>query len=174
MARLAPEGSQPGIWKALTRLSDIGVVDRQDAGSASLYTLNREHLAAPGIEALVSLRTTLLQRIRDAIEAWEIAPAHLSMFGSAARGDGDVDSDIDLFVVRPAGVDEDDPVWTSQLDRLSESVRRWTGNPVAVSELSTEETRRLAAERPPIAQSLEADAITLAGTDIHSLLRTGG
>jgi hypothetical protein len=63
----------------------------------------------------------------------EVMPLHASMFGSAARGDGDSSSDIDLFVVRSAAVDADARTWRGQVERLSEHVRAWTGNHANVS-----------------------------------------
>lgn len=169
VARLAPEGTQQGVWKALRRLADEGLVDREEAGSSSLYVLNREHLATPAVEALVGIRTELLTRLRDAIRGWKIVPVHASLFGSAARGDGDVSSDIDLFIVRPAGVDQDDPVWSSQLDDLADHVRRWTGNRAGISQVAERDIKRLRRERPPVVDELDADAITLAGPDATEL-----
>jgi predicted nucleotidyltransferase len=94
------------------------------------------------------------------------------MFGSAARGDGDTRSDIDLFVVRPADVPEDNPDWRDQLDRLSDHVHDWTGNRAALSEVSVAHVRRLRRDRPPVVEELRRDAITLAGPAPIELLGT--
>ena len=171
VARLASEGSQQGIWKALNRLVDEGVVEREEAGSSALYTLNREHLAAPAIELLTNLRGDLLERLRRTFGNWEIRPMHVSMFGSAARGDGDTDSDIDLFIVRPEGMDVEDATWRDQLDKLADSVRRWTGNHAGIVELSAGDLVELRRRRPPVLDELDADAITLAGPDVARILR---
>src|SRR3954447_3212721 len=88
VARLARRGSDRGIRLALQRLAVQGLVDTLDAPPAVLYTLNREHIAAPVALALVELRGALLARLRDAIGSWQVAPLHASLFGSAARGDG--------------------------------------------------------------------------------------
>ncbi|HZD86713.1 MAG TPA: nucleotidyltransferase domain-containing protein, partial [Gaiellaceae bacterium] len=117
------------------------------------------------------LRDELQRRMSKSVAAWEIQPLHLSVFGSAARGDGDLESDIDVFCVRPAGVDEDDSHWREQLDTLARQVRRWSGNPLALSEVSETELRRLRREQPPVVASLRADALTLAGTDAAELLQ---
>ena len=105
----------------------------------------------------------LERRLRAEVATWEIAPTHLSIFGSAARGDGDTASDVDIFVVRPRGVSDDEPHWREQLARLSDHVRAWTGNHAGVSEVSESDTRRLRRERPPIVDELRRDAITIAG-----------
>ena len=104
VARLVRAGSQPTVNASLRRLSDEGLVHVEEAGNAYLYTFNREHLAAPAVELLADVRAELERRLRDEIAGWKIAPVHLSVFGSAARGDGDTRSDIDIFVVRPRDV----------------------------------------------------------------------
>jgi predicted nucleotidyltransferase len=170
VARLVRTGSQPAVNATLRRLAEEGIVRAQEAGNAYLYTLNREHLAAPALELLADIRVELERRLRAEIAQWEIAPAHVSIFGSAARGDGDTRSDIDLFVVRPARVSEDDSRWRAQLERLSEHVHGWTGNHAGLSEVSTTDLRRLRRERPPVVKELQREAITLAGPEPTELL----
>lgn len=171
IARLASEGSQQGIWKALGRLVDAGVVEREEAGSSSLYTFNREHLAAPAIEMLTNLRGELLERLRQTFRDWQVRPVHASMFGSAARGDGDARSDIDLFIVRPDGVDVEDPTWRDQLDKLANAVLHWTGNHAGIVELGERDLVQLRRRRPPVLEELDADAITLSSPDVMKVLR---
>ena len=169
VARLARRGTQRGVLGALHRLVEQGLVDAQDAGKAVLYTLNRDHLAYPAVEILAGIRTELIDRLRETIASWQVQPLHASVFGSAARGDGDTASDIDLFVVRPDEVDAEDPAWREQLDKLSASVRRWTGNHGAIAEASTSDVVRLNRERPPVVDDLETDAILLVGVRTKDL-----
>jgi hypothetical protein len=70
---------------------------------------------------------------------------------------------VDVFVVRPARVSEDDSRWRAQLERLTDRVYAWTGNHLALSEVSAADVRRLRRERPPVVEELRQDAITLAG-----------
>jgi predicted nucleotidyltransferase len=170
VARLVHVGSQPAVNGALRRLAEEGLVRAEAAGSAYLYTLNRDHLAARAVEQLADIRSELERRMRAEIADWEIAPAHVSIFGSAARGDGDTRSDIDVFVVRAAGVAADDAGWRGQLERLSDDVHGWTGNHVGLSEVSATDIRRLRRERPPVVEALRRDAVTLAGPAPTDLL----
>lgn len=163
--------SPAGVRSVLERLVEQGLVDSERAGRAYVYTLNRDHLAAAAVEALASLRARLLDRLREEIAGWEVPPAHASLFGSAARGDGDSSSDVDLFVVRPRDTDEEDATWRAQLDSLAEGVRRWTGNNAGIAELSTDQLASLMERRPPVLKELDADAITLAGPDVGNVLR---
>ena len=76
---------------------------------------------------------------------------------------GDTRSDVDIFVVRPADVLENDPGWRGQLDVLSDHVYHWTGNHAGLAEVSAADIRRLRRQRPPVVDELRRDAITLVG-----------
>lgn len=170
IARLLGRRSHSGVLDTLNRLTEHGLVDREEAGRAFLFTLNREHLAAPAVDHLAQLRSALFDRLTQLIDSWQIAPVHVSLFGSVARGEGDTHSDIDLFVVRPKRVDSEDPQWREQLDLLAHQVQRWTGNPAGIAEVGKEEIPRLRKEGPPILAELRADAITIAGGEAAAML----
>lgn len=171
VARLAGV-SQNGAWRALRRLVDQGVVIEQPAGGRTiLHTLNREHLAAGPIITLTRLRSILIERLREHLAGWEVQPIHASIFGSAARGDGDTGSDIDILVIRPREVDEEDERWRSQIDSIAAAVQYWTGNHAGIAELSERELPRLRRERPPVVENVAADGITLVGDEPSSLFR---
>jgi predicted nucleotidyltransferase len=141
-----------------------------EAGSSLLYTLNREHLLAPAILLLTDARAALWERITREIGQWSSAPRHVSVFGSAARGDGGTSSDIDVFIVRPNSVTKDDSQWRAQIESLAADVYRWTGNRAGIAEVSDRELARLRREQPPVAESLRSDAITLVGPPAGELL----
>lgn len=162
--------SNTGVQHVLDRLVEHGLVNRQEAGRTFLYTLNHDHLLAPVVQRMAGIRLELIEQLRNAIGHWEIAPIHASLFGSAARGDGDIDSDIDLLVVRPPGVDPDDEGWRGQIDGLADSVRRWTGNHAGIVEVSEKELPRLRKERPPVVDEVRKDAVDLAGEPVRKLL----
>lgn len=170
IARLLGRPSHSGVLDTLSRLTEHGLVDREEAGRAFLFTLNREHLAAPAADSLAQMRSELFDRLGRLVDSWEIAPVHVSLFGSVARGEGDTSSDIDLFVVRPQRVEREDARWRDQLDLLANKVQRWTGNPAGIAEVGEEEIPRLRKEEPPILAELRADAITIAGAEAAALL----
>jgi predicted nucleotidyltransferase len=145
-------------------------VERQEAGRALLFTLNREHLAAPAVEVLAGMRAELLHRIRTLVGDWTIDAVHVSIFGSTARGDGDTQSDIDLFVVRSDSVPDDDPRWRKQLDDLAVHIERWTGNHASIAEAAEGEIERFLYEEQPIVAELRSDAIGVNGAEIPALL----
>jgi predicted nucleotidyltransferase len=170
VARLARRGSVAAVANALDRLVRQGLVLRQEAPPASLYTLNRQHVAASTVETLARIRTELLDRLRHAFTSWSVPPLHASLFGSAARGDGDVDSDIDIFVVRPAGVDPEDSTWGKQLEDIGDAILGWTGNHAGILDFAERDIEQLRAENRPVLQDLRDDGIDLAGVPLRELL----
>lgn len=170
VAALTGRRSHSGVLDVLHRLTEHGLVTRVELNRAYLFALNREHLAAPAVELLAGLRAELFRRIRQAIDAWGIAPVHASVFGSTARGDGGVDSDIDLLVVRPSTVAEDERTWREQIDGLRSEIGEWTGNDVSIAELSIETLADLREKRRPIVTELLSDTILVGGSDFAMVL----
>jgi predicted nucleotidyltransferase len=169
VARLAKRGSVAAAAKALDRLVRQGLVLRQEAPPASLYTLNRQHVGAPAVEALALIRTELLNRLRHAFSTWSIPPVHASLFGSAARQDGDIDSDIDIFLVRPPDVGAEDTTWSEQLQDIGDAVYIWTGNHAVIIDFAEQDIAQLSDENPLVLQDLRRDGIDLAGTPLREL-----
>jgi predicted nucleotidyltransferase len=163
VARLARRGAPAAVSVALNRLVEQGLVLREEAGRAFLHRLNRDHLAAPAVLVLAGLRTALLERLRAEIGGWELQPVSAAMFGSAARGDGDTASDIDLLLVRPSQVDEADELWRTQLSQLADHVHAWTGNHASLVELTEADLPGQIATGPPALEEIQAQAIALAG-----------
>ena len=166
VAAQTARGSEIGIRRTLARLVDQGLVRATLVGRTKVHELNRDHLAAGVADLLAGLRLELWRRLRDELSAWNPPPVYAGVFGSAARGDGDERSDIDLLLVhlplpgeRHRGRTQDgllvqflrrravgavakpggpaDPErWHVQVDGLRELVQRWTGNPLQVVDLS--------------------------------------
>lgn len=156
----------------MQQLVAAGVVLVEVRPRAKLYTLNRRHLAAAAIEDLANLRGRLISALRAEIATWQRAPVGAWLFGSTARGDGDVASDVDLLLVRPSGVAEDDPSWLEQGERLVDAVQGWTGNRCALIEYEEDELVDLMASDERLADELVRDAIALAGgMDLRALRR---
>jgi predicted nucleotidyltransferase len=158
--------SQKGVWLVLRHLIDSGLVDNTPAGRATLYRLNREHVGADAVLALVDLRGKLFQRIRQHMNAWTIQPLAAAVFGSAARGDGNLESDIDLFVVRPAEIDGDESPWSDDVAALQHKVRCWSGNPCSLVQASPEQVQAMIEREEPIVTNLREDAVSLLDRDI--------
>jgi hypothetical protein len=157
--------SQKGANLALRALARTGLVLVEAHPPAKLYRLNRDHLAAPSIEALAALRDRLIATMIDHIGAWEIPADGAWLFGSAARGGGDEASDIDVLVLRPEPVDED--AWDTQIERFATDVTTWTGNRCEVIEYTAEEfAAQMSRDDDRLTAGLRADAVALTPTPL--------
>lgn len=150
--------SDEGIRKVLRRLSAQGIVTGEKHGPVSTYRLNREHLAAGAVVALAGLRGAFLDRLELALGDWAIPPTYAAVFGSAGRGEMTIDSDIDLLLIRPDSVGEEQ--WAGQLLDLAASVSRWTGNDTRTLEFSVSEVR---STPEPVLVDVVAEGITVFG-----------
>jgi len=168
--RLAGTGSEAGVRKVLERLVDHGVVDVDQVGRSLLYVANRHHLAWPGVESLLGMRETLLARLRTELQSWPVEPISAALFGSAARGDGDTRSDIDVLLIPPNSAQHDSDQWQNQLEDLREHVMSWTGNRCQIYEIGVDELVVQAGEAP-IVREWDRDAIPLHGIPIVQLIQ---
>ncbi|SEE98233.1 nucleotidyltransferase domain-containing protein [Ruania alba] len=166
--RLTGTGSESGVRLVLNRLVEHGLVHATRAGRATLYVANRDHIAWPAVRALTELRHDLFGRLRRLTMSWEIEPTTVAVFGSAARGDGNVDSDIDILIVHRT---PDEPRWTNQVDTLRESVLAWTGNHCQVYDITDTDFARHVTTGEAIVDEWRQDAVVVFGTPLDRLIR---
>ena len=155
--------SQSGVSKAIAPLVESGLVTCERAGSANLYLLNRDHVAASAVVSAVGARDELVARMAAAAHAWSVEPVAVWMFGSAARGQATPASDVDVLVIRADAVPEDDARWEAQTLALSDSVLRWSGNTCQMLEYSEAEFSALVASGDRLVTALRDDAVVIAG-----------
>lgn len=173
LARHIGHGSPEGVRRAADRLVQQGALLQRKAGSARLYRLNRDHLAAPWIEGLASMREQLIERLRATIARWE-QPARIALlFGSVARGDARAESDLDLMVICRSGCDPDSDPWRTQLLELEQAATAWTGNDARILEYGEEELPHLSGE--PLFDDVLRDGVELYGSlrILRRLMHTG-
>ncbi|MGH8984415.1 MAG: nucleotidyltransferase family protein [Acidimicrobiia bacterium] len=165
--RLAGTGSASGVHKVLRRLVRQGIVIADERPSETLYELNRQHLAAEAVDVIVRIPETLINHLRRILRSWVPAPRHASVFGSFARGESSVDSDVDLLLIRPGRAAGS---WEHAVVALQDQVRAMTGNAVEVLEWSVSELR--AQRRTNLLRELLSDSILLAGPPLERLVNT--
>jgi predicted nucleotidyltransferase len=189
VAQEAARGSEIGIRRSLGRLVEQGIVRATLMGRNQVHELNRDHIAASVAETLAGLRTELWRRFREELTGWRPKPLYASVFGSAARRDGDEGSDIDLLLVHPpfpgekparltprarsqladvlghALLSSPEPgaqqQWEGQVDHLRELVERWTGNSLQVIDLSFYEWRHPAKAHQALLAEIQRDGLEL-------------
>lgn len=153
--RLASEKcSREAIRRSLIRLEQSGLVMEHRIGHAVGYALNREHLLADAVLEIASTKQRLLAKIIADVAAWDLQPAAVWLFGSAARGETRLDSDIDILVVTSGPVEQ----LNEQIRGLCKQVSQWTGN--ACYPLVYEAAEVVDA---PIFREIMADGTSLAG-----------
>lgn len=129
-----------------------------------MFVLNREHVAAEPVIGLASLRARLWHRIAEHAHGWTSRPEAIVVYGSAARGDGGVASDIDLLVVRPSHVDREDDRWQDSITELAGRVAAWAGNPCEVLDRSASELRCMAADGERLLAEIRRDGMAVLGS----------
>lgn len=195
VAEQAVRGSEIGIRRTLARLVVQGLVRATLMGRNTVHELNRDHVAAGVADLLAGLRLELWRRLRSDVAAWDAAPLLAAVFGSAARADGDLGSDIDLLLVRPPFPGEgpigdgrqgqslrgaevlasataagmwpaiDAELWHSQVDHLHGRVRSWTGNALQVIALSVHEWLEPSESLDPLLLEVRRDGVELARSE---------
>ncbi|WP_396655630.1 nucleotidyltransferase domain-containing protein [Microbacterium sp.] len=172
---LAGVGSTSSVHRALTGLVRVGVVTAEPNPPSIIYRANREHVLWPVIESGLSARQRAFDIIRGFFDdnVGDEVPAEgrvsAVVYGSVARRESGLDSDIDLFLVFPDGFDDD-----ARADftyRLAEHVERVTGNEAQVFYVDRSELARRIADDDPLVANVRADGIHLYGDPLPAPLR---
>ena len=152
--------------RVLPGLVELGVVERREVPPSSLFRLVREHVASRAVLALARSTDIVLDEIGRLAGALPRPPASVIVFGSFARGEAGRDSDVDILVVRPTEVDEDDDAWAESLEAWRRDVTRLTGNPVEVLEVSIDEAATKVTGRTQLWSDIRRDGRVVHGLDL--------
>ena len=197
VARETARGSEIGVRRTLARLVEQGIVRATLMGRNQVHELNRDHVASAVAIALAGLRNELWSRMRADLQGWHPRPLYACVFGSAARGDGDEASDVDLLLVHPpfpgekrppkasiadlarefaaAPIDEDAAEqWAEHVDALRERVHLWTGNHLQVVDVPFHEWRSPATAHEPLFAEVLLDGVELLHSRLLPQRTTGG
>ena len=155
--------------RVLPGLVELGVVERREVPPSSLFRLVREHVASRAVLALARSTDIVLDEIGRLAGALPRPPASVIVFGSFARGEAGRDSDVDILVVRPTEVDEDDDAWAESLEAWRRDVTRLTGNPVEVLEVSIDEAATKVTGRTQLWSDIRRDGRVVHGLDLDQL-----
>ncbi|MCZ7535486.1 MAG: nucleotidyltransferase domain-containing protein [Acidimicrobiia bacterium] len=161
--------SAPQASRVLRRLVDLGVVERRDVPPAALFSLASGNLTADVVRDLAAVRRLLLERLRAEAEGMSPRPVNVTVFGSLARGDAGPESDVDLLVVRPEGVDPDDDSWSRALGRYVDDARRSSGSNVELVEVAAGEVGALLRSRRRFWRELTRDGVHISGSPLGEL-----
>lgn len=161
--------SQAQASRLLPDLVALGIVERREVPPSSLFRLVPEHVASRSILALARSTDVVLDGMGRLAAALPHPPVSVIVFGSFARREADADSDIDVVVVRPAEVEEDDELWSTSIEAWRTDVRRFTGNAVEILEVSEDETAIKLAGRGQVWVDIRRDGRVVHGRTIDEL-----
>jgi predicted nucleotidyltransferase len=161
--------SQAQASRLLPDLVALGVVERREVPPASLFRLVPEHVASRALLALARSTDTVLDEMGRLAEALPHPPVSVIVFGSFARREADADSDVDVVVVRPTEVGEDDDAWSASLEAWRRDVRLLTGNPVEVLEVTANEAANKLAGRAQVWADIRREGRVVYGLGLDEL-----
>jgi predicted nucleotidyltransferase/DNA-binding transcriptional ArsR family regulator len=161
--------SQAQVSRLLPDLVELGVVERREVPPSSLFRLVPDHVASRVLLALARSTDIVFDEIGRMAGALPRPPVSTIIFGSLARREAEVESDIDIVVVRPATIDEDDDAWAESLEGWRLDVQRRTGNRVEVLEVSADEAAKKVAGRSPLWVDIHRDGRVVQGRGIDEL-----
>jgi predicted nucleotidyltransferase len=168
IARLA-DVSLSQASRVLARLVELGVIERHDVPPSSLFRLVRQHVAVGPLLALARGRDALIGEMGRIALGLPVAPMSAIVFGSFARGEADIESDIDTVLVRPSGVDESDELWSESVEQWRASVHRASGNRVDVLEVASGEVAALLSSRRQVWRDIRRDGLVVHGVSLVEL-----
>ena len=138
VARLIGYSHNPTI-QALKELEAQGLLNRRSIGASHEYTINEEHLLVSDVllDAFQTERNALLEIARIFQEQMGKDFEEAIIFGSVARGEERLDSDVDILIIISDRAD------TGALeDKISEATSRAmaaSGNPISPTIISRSE-----------------------------------
>lgn len=170
IARLAGV-SQAQASRVLPELVQLGVVERREVPPASLFRLVPEHVASRALLAMSRPVDVVLDEMGRRSRELPRRPTSVIVFGSFARHEAGAESDIDVVIVRPAPIDEDDEAWTDSIEDWRRDVRRLTGNAVEVLEVSEDEAASRLRGRSQVWADIRRDGKVVHGSGLDQLQR---
>ena len=168
IARLA-DVSVAQASRVLPHLVELGLVERWELPPSSLFRLVREHAAAGPLLSLARAWDAVVEKMGRTAGDLPVVPVSVIVFGSFARGEADVQSDIDTVLVRPADVEESDDGWSASVEQWRDTVRRMSGNPVEVLEVGSDEIAKRLHSRRQIWHDIRRDGLVVHGLSIDEL-----
>lgn len=155
--------------RVLPDLVALGVVERREAPPSALFVLVADNVAGRLVRALSRSRDTVLEELGALAEQMNPGPVSVVVFGSLARGEADALSDVDVVLVRPTHVEEDDEPWESAVEGWRTAARRLTGNTVQVIEVDVSEVSRRLRRPTALWADVLREGIVVHGSPLEAL-----
>jgi predicted nucleotidyltransferase len=141
------------VQEALKALSQLGLVNTQTIGRAGVHTINEDHISVAPLRVLLDPISALTDTVREAV-GHDVKTVIL--FGSIARGEANIHSDVDLAVIAPAR-------WDGRTD-LEDAVRTRLGNNCDVLVFTSVDFTRLSRTGEPVVREILTNGVPLIGS----------
>ncbi len=151
------------VFEVLQVLVEQGLVIRETLSSSHLYSINQKHLSYQLLKSLIRPTDSLIALISKRLSRFSPKPEAVVLFGSVAKGTAKPGSDIDLLLIRPNRIKEDDDAWQDQLFRLTLAVQSATGNELNYLDYSQAEVQSLARSGARLISEINRHGIVLLG-----------
>jgi predicted nucleotidyltransferase len=141
------------VQEVLKSLTQLGLVTTQTIGRAGVHTINEDHVSVAPLRVLLDPISALTETVREAV-GHDVKTVIL--FGSIARGEANIHSDVDLAVIAPAG-------WDGRTE-LEDAVRTRLGNDCDVLVFTSEDFTHLSGTREPVVREILTTGVALIGS----------
>ncbi len=155
--------------RVMPGLVELGLVERREAPPSALFRFVPNHVASRAVAMLADARTTVLQELKLTAGRLSVPPVSVIVYGSFARGEADRSSDIDILIIRPPRIGEDDPEWRAAIDEWLEGARRLTGNRVELLEVAAEEAGAKLRSKKQLWSDIQREGLVVYGRAIEDL-----
>ncbi len=145
------------------------MIERREVPPSSLFRIVPEHVATRALVALADSRAVVLAEMGRAAAKIRPAPISVIAFGSFARGDGEPDSDIDVIMVRPTGIDADDDGWSQAIERWRTVISRVAGNTVEILDVDADAVAAKLSGRSELWRDVHRDSQVVFGKRLDEL-----
>jgi len=153
----------------LRRLTTTGILTEQQIGTSLVYTVNRHHVFWQPIEALLDARDSILNQFKTAASLIIRQGGTLALVGATARQEEtEPNADIDLALIYPDDVNYTDVEQVTH--DIQELGRQLAGNPVKITNVDYSTLAEMINVNERVLQSWLADAETLAGVNLKTLI----
>jgi len=145
------------VERTVKKLVDIGLLRRDHRGNSVYFSVNREFPILPELKAIILKTVGLGDRLREALSEEQGVEA-VFIYGSYAKDQEDLESDVDLFVVGSVSP----RALTPSLSRLEANLAR----PLNATVFTHQEIRRrLKGKDPFIASVFAGPKVFLVGCE---------
>lgn len=168
LARVA-QVSPAQVSRIMPPLVELGLVQRRDISPLAMFRMIRTHVASQAVIALLDSRATVLRHLGSLAETTNLPAASIIVFGSFARRESEIQSDIDIVIVRPDDMDEDSRVWVDPILRWQEEASCLSGNEIQILEYTRTEVHQRLNSDVPLWDNILQDGIVVFGESLSRL-----